>query len=137
MVKKSLIHCGVLVFIMVMPVFLFSVNVQAGKVYNSDTAGLKVSYYTEPSPPKIGSNVLRIILKDKKGKLIKNAEIEISTVMPLMPDMGNSKAKAVLTKANEYAVPFTIGMNGDWKITIKIKMPDKKTIETYYNFTTK
>jgi hypothetical protein len=117
---------------------LFSLSL-AGDLYakkmSVKTVGdIKVSIYTEPSPPKIGTNVFRVVLKDKKGKVIKDAEVEISAMMPSMSDMSSSGIKALLTKSNEYAAPVSLGMNGDWKVVVKIKTADKKVSEIFFEF---
>lgn len=77
---------------------------------------------TDPAPPRKGENNLEITLKDSAGKPIDDAEVSLAFYMPAMPAMNMSEMRstAQLKSAGNgtYKGNVTIGMAGDWDVTI-------------------
>jgi len=53
-----------------------------------ERAQANVELTTEPSPPRKGSNAIRVKLADANGAPISGAEVSVTFFMPAMPAMG-------------------------------------------------
>jgi len=122
-------NSGILAAILLLLFFLFAGSALAGKANTKTVDGVKITFATDPSPPKAGNNIFRVSLKDRKGKPIQDSKVRIKWMMPEMPDMGVKKADAVLTKSKDYAAAAELGMGGIWKVTVSAAMADSKVIE--------
>ncbi|MDO8433389.1 MAG: efflux RND transporter periplasmic adaptor subunit [Candidatus Binatus sp.] len=82
----------------------------------------KVEMTTDPSPPKRGSNKLRIALHDASGKPIANAKVSITFFMAAMPAMGMAAMRAQVAASDQgdgaYSVSLDLPSGGTWQVTI-------------------
>jgi multidrug efflux pump subunit AcrA (membrane-fusion protein) len=77
----------------------------------------------EPRQAKVGSNPVRLSVKDSAGKAIERAEVEINLFMPQMGSMAPMTSKANLQSAggSEYAGTVDIPMAWTWQTTVTVK----------------
>ncbi len=77
---------------------------------------------TDPAPPRSGPNDFEVTLKDAEGKPIVDANVSLAFYMPPMPskNMPEMRTAAQLTSSGDgvYKGSATIGMSGDWDVTI-------------------
>ena len=77
---------------------------------------------TQPAPPRSGKNDFEVSVKEPDGKPIADAEVSLAFYFPPMPSMKmpEMRGAAQLTSAGGgvYKGSGTIGMSGDWDVTI-------------------
>lgn len=85
-------------------------------------AAVVFSVRTDPAPPRGGKNDFEVTLKDAEGKPITDADVSLAFYMPAMPSMNlpEMRSAAQLTSAGNgvYKGSGTVGMPGDWDVTI-------------------
>ena len=74
---------------------------------------------TQPVPPRSGKNDFEVTLKDADGKPISDAQVSLEVSMPAMPSMKASEVKLASTGNGSYKGSATLGMAGDWDVTVK------------------
>jgi hypothetical protein len=79
---------------------------------------------TQPAPPRSGKNDFEVTVKDADGKPIADAEVSLAFYMPPMPSMNMPEMRNTvkLTSAGDgnYKGSGTIGMTGDWDVTVTV-----------------
>ena len=80
------------------------------------------------------SNTVIILIKDSKGKIFTDAQVRLTTTMPIM-DMGTSHA--LITGGNPvYAAAFdpdqAFNMAGFWAINVEIQRPNQRAIQATF-----
>ena len=80
----------------------------------------------DKNPPVVGKNNMEIEIKDKSGKYVTDAKVNVEYSMPAMPGMPamDYKTDAEL-KGEEYKATMDISMSGSWNIAVKITRGDK------------
>ncbi len=77
---------------------------------------------TDPSPPRKGSNTVRVKLTDQAGKPINGATVTVTFFMPAMPAMGMAAMKTVVQASNKgggmYEGKGDLGSGGTWQVTV-------------------
>ena len=85
-------------------------------------AAVAFTVRTDPAPPRSGKNDFEVTLKDADGRPIADAEVSLAFYMPPMPSMNmpEMRSAAQLTAAGNgvYKGSGTVGMSGDWDLTI-------------------
>ncbi len=85
-------------------------------------ARLTAEVITDPSPAKVGRNMVRVRVKDAGGRPITDAEVEIRLFMPQMGAMAPMEARATLAPAGgEYVGDVEIPMAWTWTATITVR----------------
>lgn len=83
---------------------------------------VSISFTTDPSPPKSGSNVVRVRLEQSDGKPVSGAQVAVTLFMPPMPQMGMPAmhGNATLTESGDgnYQGNLDVPMGGTWQVTI-------------------
>jgi hypothetical protein len=81
-----------------------------------------VNLASDPSPPSRGKNKLTVMLKDRTGKPLVGAQINVTFYMAAMPAMGMAamKAQSNLTDHGEgtYTGNIDLQSGGTWQVTI-------------------
>jgi len=81
-----------------------------------------VNLTSDPSPPRRGKNKLTVILKDRTGKALVGAQINVTFYMAAMPAMGMAamKAQSNLTDQGDgtYVGNIDLQSGGTWQVTI-------------------
>ncbi len=79
---------------------------------------------TDPAPPRRGTNDFEVTLKDAEGKPIIDAAVSVAFYRPPMPSMNMPEMRAAAqltsTGGGVYTGSATIGMSGDWDVTITV-----------------
>ena len=73
---------------------------------------------TDPAPPRSGKNDFEVTLKDAAGKPITDAVVSLAFSMPAMPSMTTDAVQLTSAGGGVYKGSGTIGMAGDWDVTI-------------------
>lgn len=73
---------------------------------------------TDPAPPRSGKNDFEVTVKDTDGKPIADAEVSLAFNMPSMPSMNIPVVKLTSAGNGAYKASGTIGMTGDWDVTV-------------------
>ena len=77
---------------------------------------------TQPAPPRRGKNDFEVTVKDPDGKPIPDADVSMAFYMPPMPSMNMPEMRNAvkLTSSGDgvYKGSGTIGMAGDWDVTV-------------------
>lgn len=73
---------------------------------------------TDPAPPRSGKNDFEVTLKDADGKPIADAAVSLAFYMPAMPSMKTDAAQLTSAGNGVYKGSGTVGMSGDWDVTI-------------------
>ncbi len=92
-----------------------SPSVDAGNSQGSN--GVVVLLRTEPAPPRSGKNDFEVTVKDAAGKPITDAAVSLTLVMPTMAGM-ESTVRLASVGDGAYKGSGTIGMSGDWDVTV-------------------
>lgn len=91
----------------------------------SENDQLQIDFSTLPSPPRRGSNTLRVVIKGPDGKPMPGLQATVSFFMPAMPAMGMAamRATANLTDRGNgtYEAPLQLDSGGTWQVTISIQ----------------
>ena len=94
----------------------------AGAV-NAPQANVELT--TEPSPPRKGSNTIRVKLSDAGGAPLSGAEVSVTFFMPAMPAMGMAAMRTPVVlddKGNgTYEGSGQLNSGGTWQVTIVAK----------------
>lgn len=94
---------------------------QQGKA-GAESGVVAITFQTKPAPPVAGDNDFEVTLKDPAGKAVTDAEVSLAFYMPPMPSMNMPAMRNTvkLTSAGDgmYQGAGTIGMPGDWDVTI-------------------
>ena len=84
-----------------------------------------VELTTEPSPPRKGSNTIRVKLADANGTPISGVEVSVTFFMPAMPAMGMAAMRtpvALSDKGNGlYEGSAQLDSGGTWQVTVVAK----------------
>lgn len=82
----------------------------------------KVELSTDPTPPRKGSNTVRVKVTSQDGKPITGAQVTVTFFMPAMPAMGMAAMKTVINAGDMgsgiYAGKVALGSGGTWQVTI-------------------
>lgn len=96
-------------------------------------AGLSLMLKTSPENPKAGNVLLTLMLNDRAGKPVTNAQVVFVYTMP-MPGMTDSKVAARHTKDGLYEGTVMFGMGGTWVVTANVTIPGKPAIAEKFQF---
>ena len=88
----------------------------------SSQSAMQVDLTFDPSPPVVGKVDVTLTLKDEKGKLLANAEVQIEGNMN-HAGMKPSFATLTETQPGRYTGPLDFTMGGDWFIIVTAKIP--------------
>jgi Cu(I)/Ag(I) efflux system membrane fusion protein/cobalt-zinc-cadmium efflux system membrane fusion protein len=77
---------------------------------------------TDPTPPRKGSNTVRVRLTSQDGKAITGAQVTVTFYMAAMPAMGMAAMKTVVNATDKgggmYEGSGDIGSGGTWQVSI-------------------
>src|SRR5215471_11414004 len=80
---------------------------------------------TDPTPPRRGSNIVRVKLSDASGTSLSGAEVSVTFFMPAMPAMGMASMRTPVILADKgngtYEGSAQLDSGGTWQITILAK----------------
>jgi RND family efflux transporter MFP subunit len=89
---------------------------------NQTAEQVTLAFTTDPSPPRRGSNALRVRLTSAEGKPITVAQVTVTFYMPAMPTMGMAAIKKVVTLDDKgdgaYQGSLDLPSGGSYQVTI-------------------
>ncbi len=88
----------------------------------AQTAGLKVDIL-EPAEAKVGTNSIRLRVRDASGNPVDGADVDVSLFMPQMGTMAPMTSRAQLRPAGngEYAGSLEFPMAWTWQTTVTVR----------------
>ncbi len=100
----------------------------------SADAEYKVTFRTEPSPPRGGAeNFFLVTILDAQGRPVNDAEVRVGQVMPAMPAMGMPEMRSsadVEWDGRQYVGKANVPMAGPWSVTVEVTRGGR-TVATY------
>lgn len=94
----------------------------AAAALNAPSGRISIDYSSTPSPPRIGSNTLRVKLTGADGAPLPGAQVTVTFFMAAMPAMGMAAMRNVVTLADKgggvYEGPGQVQMSGNWHVTV-------------------
>ena len=86
---------------------------------------VQIDLTTQPSPPRQGSNTVRVQLTGADGKPLAGAQVTATFFMPAMPAMGMAAQHAVVTLADKgngiYEAPIRLQSGGTWQVNVVVQ----------------
>lgn len=118
MKMRFLVTLMVLLTVSVVHAKEFQVKKQAGDI--------TVQVQMNKNPPVVGTNTIKIDLKDTGGTEVIDAVVVVECSMPAMPGMPAINFKAPTTlNGKTYIGEINLAMSGSWTFTVKIKRAGK------------
>ncbi len=98
----------------------------------------RVSVTTQPDPPRVGDDALRIDVRDADGKPVRGAEVSVLVSMPAMGAMPYMESRGKVKEAGPgvYRAGYGLAMNGEWDVTIRIAAAGGERVEAAYRLST-
>lgn len=94
----------------------------AGRSSKAAQAAVVFTLRTQPAPPRSGKNDFEVTVKDPDGKPIADADVSMAFYLPPMPSMKipemRNTVKLTSAGGGIYKGSGTIGMAGDWDVTV-------------------
>jgi Cu(I)/Ag(I) efflux system membrane fusion protein len=106
----------------------------AGTKLERKTGGLTLMLSTEPAPPRIGENRIRVKVTDETGKPVSIAKVLLTYTMP-MPGMVPATIPMALGKDGLYETTANLGMGGPWDLTVTIQRSGRPDIKETFSVT--
>lgn len=94
-----------------------------GSTQTSGSGNSVISLSTNPNPLKMGPATFIIEVKDKTGKPVDNAKVYFDLNMTAM-NMGTQQGDATGQGNGKYSASGRMTMQGPWKVSTKVTMPD-------------
>ena len=86
---------------------------------------MQIDFSTEPSPPRNGSNTVRVKVTDADGKPATGAQVKATFFMPAMPAMGMAAehAAAMLAEKGSGSYEGTVQLStaGTWQVSVTVQ----------------
>ncbi|EQD80535.1 efflux transporter, RND family, MFP subunit, partial [mine drainage metagenome] len=83
----------------------------------------------QPNPPRIGRNLIRVMLTDYKGEPVNGAQVSATFVLPAMPAMGMAgrQVSVQLSPAGNgaYQGSVTLTGGGTWQVAVAARKGDQ------------
>jgi hypothetical protein len=114
-----------LTIIITMLLLIVGVAYGAGTI-TKKAGDLTVEVTIDRNPPVVGRNNVDVAVKDKSGKTVTDAKVQVEYSMPAMPGMPAMSYKAdAEPKGEAYRAVMTPSMAGSWNIAVKISRQGK------------
>ncbi len=91
----------------------------------ADTPRVHIAMSTQPSPLRVGSNVIRVMLAGAHGVPANRMQVSVTFVKPAMPEMGmaGQRVSVILPErgAGTYQSSATLPSGGAWQVAIVVQ----------------
>ncbi len=94
-----------------------------GNTQTSGSGNATISLSTDPNPLRMGPATFIIEVKDNTGKPVDNAKVNFDLNMTAM-NMGTQKGDATEQGNGKYSASGRMTMQGPWKVSTTVTMPD-------------
>lgn len=86
----------------------------------------------DKNPPVVGANQVEVVVKDKAGKAVTDAKVQVIASMPAMPGMPAVENKAeAKPDGGKYKAKIDLSMGGSWNMSVRITQGGKTAIAKY------
>ncbi|MEW6247956.1 MAG: efflux RND transporter periplasmic adaptor subunit [Nitrospirota bacterium] len=106
----------------------------AGAKLEKKAGGLALVLSTEPAPPRIGENQIRLKLTDEAANPMSTAKVLLTYTMP-MPGMVPATIPMRLVKDGVYEARANLGMGGQWDLMLTIQRTGWPDIKETFSVT--
>ncbi len=106
----------------------------AGTKLEKKAGGLTLALSTDPMPPWIGENIVRVKLSDETGKPVITAKVLLTYTMP-MPGMMPATIPMMQGKDGGFEAKANLGMGGQWDLTVTIQRAGQPEIKETFSVT--
>jgi hypothetical protein len=80
----------------------------------------------DKNPPVVGANQVEVAVKDKAGKAVTDAKVQVIASMPAMPGMPAMENKAdAKIDGGKYKAKIDLSMGGSWNMSVRITQGGK------------
>jgi hypothetical protein len=80
----------------------------------------------DKNPPVVGANQVEVAVKDKAGKAVTEAKVQVIASMPAMPGMPAMENKAdAKIDGGKYKAKIDLSMGGSWNMSVRITQGGK------------
>jgi Cu(I)/Ag(I) efflux system membrane fusion protein/cobalt-zinc-cadmium efflux system membrane fusion protein len=94
---------------------------------------MRIDLSTQPSPPRMGANTVRVKLTDSDGKPASGLQVTTTYFMPAMPAMGMTAERAAAALSDKgnglYEGSLQLPADGTWEVSITVQR-DGQTVAT-------
>jgi hypothetical protein len=113
--------------LMVLLVVLVAGAAFAGEYAVQKKAGdYTVDIRMDKNPPVVGANNVEVVIKDKAGKAVADAKVQVIASMPAMPGMPAMENKAdAKSDGGKYNAKIALSMGGSWNMSVRITQGGK------------
>jgi RND family efflux transporter MFP subunit len=91
---------------------------------SSTDSALAITFRSQPDPPKTGESVFEVVVKDRAGQAVPDADVSVQLFMPAMPTMNmpaiRNETKLPHVGAGVYRGPGQVMTSGRWDVTVTI-----------------
>jgi hypothetical protein len=86
----------------------------------------------DKNPPVVGANQVEVAVKDKAGKAVTDAKVQVIASMPAMPGMPAMENKAdAKIDGGKYKAKIDLPMGGSWNMSVRISQGGKTVTAKY------
>jgi hypothetical protein len=107
-----------------------------GVTLHHQAAGLIAALTTQPSPPRVGENLLRVDLTDAQNQPLPHAQVRLVITQALtMPGMHSERpqeVEATSTHVGSYAGRVHLATPGRWEVIVKVVRPGHPATEAVF-----
>lgn len=96
--------------------------------------GVTLALSTEPASPRIGENLIRVIVKGEEGKPVPNATVQLTYTMP-MPGMMPATVPMKPHMDGAYEAKVNLGMGGQWDLTVIVQRAGQAEVKETFSVT--
>ncbi len=97
-------------------------------------AGMRIILSTEPSPPRVGDDRIRVQVADEAGKPVLTVKVLLTYTMPI-PGMIPATIPMTLGKDDVYEATANLGMGGQWDLTVTVQRVGQPEIKETFSVT--
>ena len=86
----------------------------------------------DKNPPVVGANQVEVAVKDKAGKAVTDAKVQVIASMPAMPGMPAMENRAdAKIDGGKYKAKIDLSMGGSWNMSVRIVQGGKTAVAKY------
>lgn len=106
----------------------------AATTLGKNKGGLTLVLSTEPAPPRIGENLIRVTVRGEGEKPVLNAKVQLTYTMP-MPGMLPATASMKQGKDGAYEARVNLGMGGQWDLNVTVQRVGQPAVTESFSVT--
>jgi hypothetical protein len=121
-----------LLWVSLLSVFVAGAAFAADYTVQKKAGDYSVDVRMDRNPPVVGANQVEIAVKDKAGKAVTDAKVQVIASMPAMPGMPAMENKADATiDGGKYKAKIDLSMGGSWNMSVRITQGGKTATARY------